>query len=377
MAPPAKVAVVTTAWGQADDERQLVLRQIASALALGSSEPVVLRLGSTPETRMDGAFRVVGVGGAPPQRRRSRLLERSLAGEEGEMLRDAPDVIGEELRRLAGGWNDQVPGYLDELGATHVVLAGYRSAVITHVLASRAPERRHVLVPLAGADPFVSLRTFDSAFSSADAVLTVTPGEDQRVRARPGGAARSHMVGFPLEVDPLAWETEPPGLEAEDFTLVLAQSHGRRSGLESLGRYLHDRLSHRPVVLVGDDHMLVGKGRAWNKRPAPSKRIDLGRVMARARVTVDLRRPELLAREVLESLLLGTPVIVRDGSPGHDHAERGDCGLWWRDPLELVECVRVLEHSAVRDRLGERGREYAERLFSDVDGFVQRVRQVA
>ncbi len=73
-------------------------------------------------------------------------------------------------------------------------------------------------------------------------------------------------------------------------------------------------------------------------------RTDLWRLMAHARATIDLAPGKLLARECVESLRFGTPIVVPKGTVGALHAEAGG-GLWFGDEAELIGCVDALSES--------------------------------
>lgn len=372
----SRVVVVTTGWGDESDERHLVIRQVAAALALGTTDPVVLHLGQQRPRSGDGAFDVIGIPATAPHRRRSRLLEAALRS--GDIGTTAPAVVQQELVDLAGGVSNQLGSRLGALNPAIVVLAGYRAPIVTQTVNELGGRCRTVLVPLAGDDPFLSWPVFDPSFNAVRAVATATPAEQEAVATRPGGASHPCFVGFSLQVDRLARDTAPAGLDEEDFILALTMtSSDPTSHLELLGRYLHDQLPVVPMVIISSDYMLVTDRNGWEERPAPRARMDLWRLINRARVTVDLRPSGFLGREALESMMLGTPVVVRARGAAREHAEQGNGGLWWRSPRELVECVRTFEDNSIRGRLAEQGRSYAWRHFGDPDAFVRRVRSLA
>ena len=101
-------------------------------------------------------------------------------------------------------------------------------------------------------------------------------------------------------------------------------------------------------------------------------RTDLWRLLAHARLTVDLSPGPLIARECVESLLYGVPVVVPAGTGAARLAALGG-GLWFRDEAELLGCVEALDDQQVRDTLGEQGRSMAATWYGDAAGFVDRV----
>ena len=94
--------------------------------------------------------------------------------------------------------------------------------------------------------------------------------------------------------------------------------------------------------------------------------------MSRALAVVDPVPHRVIGQDVLESLMLGVPVVVAaDGYATREHAETGNGGLWYRADDELVGSVRRLLDDEVRRSLGEQGRSYAMSRFGDTDTYVQ------
>jgi hypothetical protein len=82
----------------------------------------------------------------------------------------------------------------------------------------------------------------------------------------------------------------------------------------------------------------------------------------------------VVGQEVLEALLFGVPVVVAaDGDATREHAETGNCGLWYLVDDELVGAVRRLLDRDVSRLLGEQGRAYAAGWFGDTERYVNRV----
>ena len=79
-----------------------------------------------------------------------------------------------------------------------------------------------------------------------------------------------------------------------------------------------------------------------------------------ADVTLAPDPDDLVAQPVLESLAVGTPVLVnaRNGSAA-EHCQRANAGLYYANREEFVESLRLLmTDTRLRERLGESGREY-------------------
>jgi glycosyltransferase involved in cell wall biosynthesis len=107
--------------------------------------------------------------------------------------------------------------------------------------------------------------------------------------------------------------------------------------------------------------------------PVNPTRVNLWRLMAHGLATVDLRPPGPFGRESIESMLLGTPVVVPDGSAAMEHVAAASGGLWYRDAGELLDAVRiVVSDEALRRQLGHQGQTYATAHHGDMSDFVAR-----
>jgi hypothetical protein len=133
------------------------------------------------------------------------------------------------------------------------------------------------------------------------------------------------------------------------------------------------RFTERPVVVVHDDALVVWRRCAAVASAPVTSATDLWRLMAWARGTVDLRPDRLLALHCIESMLLGTPVVVPDDGRAQQHAAASNGGLWFADAAELMSCVEVLLDEDVGSRLGEQGRHYATARYGSSSTFVDEV----
>jgi hypothetical protein len=106
--------------------------------------------------------------------------------------------------------------------------------------------------------------------------------------------------------------------------------------------------------------------------PVSPSRVNLWRLMAHAVATVDQRPAGPIGRESIESMLLGTPVVVPDHGAAQEHAADAGGGLWYADAGELIDEVRVLSDRRLRRPFSRQGREWAERTHGRMDEFVDR-----
>ena len=96
--------------------------------------------------------------------------------------------------------------------------------------------------------------------------------------------------------------------------------------------------------------------------------------MSHALATVDLRPAGLIGREVIESMLLGTPVAAHAASGLRETLKQSGGGIVFSDEAELVTALRLFLDPREQQRLGEHGRRWAEEQHSDQKRFAAAVR---
>jgi glycosyltransferase involved in cell wall biosynthesis len=304
-----RVAVLSRAWGRADQEAAWVVRQLAGALSRLAEVDVVVP-GPPGAPRPDGAFDVHAAGGGT-------------AGGQGEW----PES---EL----AGWPD-VPR--PTMALVHAGDWGARALL--------------------------------DRFAPDAAVLEV----DATVR----------RVGLHVAVNPLAAERRHNGIGFTGYLLILTDRDAGGPGEAAPGRprgerptplaaWVTARFPRLDVVVVENAMAWVWRARSLRGLVGVDTRTDLWRLMAHARMVVDLRPGPLVARECVEAQRFGTPVIVPAGTPAADLAAAGG-GLWFRDVAELLGCVAAFGDDAVRDTLGAQGRAVADERYGDPDRFVDRM----
>jgi hypothetical protein len=92
-------------------------------------------------------------------------------------------------------------------------------------------------------------------------------------------------------------------------------------------------------------------------------RTDLWRLVAHARVMVDLRPGPIIGRECVEALRFGTPIVVPARSVAAEHAQSGG-GRTYDDVGGLLEAVGPFLHEPTGAGASRRGLEYVA-FYSD------------
>jgi hypothetical protein len=119
------------------------------------------------------------------------------------------------------------------------------------------------------------------------------------------------------------------------------------------------------VVVVENAVASAWKGRALRGEVRIDTRMDLWRLVAHANACIDLAPGPYIARECVEALRFGTPIVVPEQSgPAAAHA-RAVGGSTFADPGELVSAVAKLLTEANRSGASEAGRHYADDRFGN------------
>jgi len=309
--------ILSRHWTGPDSEFSFVTRSLAGAVSRTTAVTVVVPA-LAGRAAADGAFDLVPAG----------------AGPDGNWA-DPP----------AGGWITEVPAgstvVVDEVDAPTVALL------------SRLPTA-----------------------SSVHAVApTGSPGEREGIAPlRFTGSADRDFLGLHVPVNPLAATHRHNGLGFTDYLLVLSDRIGAAAVAPptAMVAWLTARFPEADLVVVEDASAAVWRGRALRGIVSVDTRTDLWRLLAHARLTVDLAPGPVIGRECIESLRFGTPIVVPAASAAAAHAAAGG-GLAFANYAELLEAVERLAGQQARDAMGEVGRRYADSEYGDPAAFVSRV----
>jgi hypothetical protein len=369
------VAVLAAHW-EAKSEEGWITRQVAGALACRADVHIITPEGLVADESVDGAFtlhRLATPIDSVAELRRDLLVE-SLSGPGMQ-----PDAVNSSQlsalldRDLLAPWRgaaDLLSGIRPDL----VVIAGHRNVGALSAVERSVPNAPLALVALGSSRLSLSFPHFDAMFDRAAAVLTVTDGERQSVIEHHGRSTAVHCIGAPLAANPSAL-TEPNGwVGASEYIMVVTNSGSREDHVDNeLSRIIRLRFPDNPVGVSHTDSFCVWHQGRLNEGWAVQRSSDMARLMAWARVTVDLHPGALFARRCLDSLLYGTPIVVPHDSRAREHAERGCGGLWFSNPSELIWCIEALLDAPTRDTFGAQGRAYSEAEYGSTDRFIDQV----
>ena len=333
--PDGRVLLFSSTWDGAETERSFVMRSLAGATSRRRAVDVVTP-GPQRTPRPDGLFDVHQVGTASSGDR-----SWPLPGDARWPALPPPTLV------LV---------HADDGGAM----------ALAREFAARAP-----VVALAGsADPL----------PQADALITITPGRrDAVAAANPEVAAHVYDTGLHVPINPFVTHRPHSGVGFVDYLLVLTDRAGTAGGDGSdptpWVAWLAARFPRQHTMVIEDGVATVWQWRSRRGAIDVETRTDLWRLFAHARTVIDLRPGTFVARECIEALRVGTPIIAPAGSVGAEHGAAGG-GIGFTTVDELLRAVAFLEDKAARDELGHQGRVMAEERYGHPDQLVERMAHV-
>jgi len=184
----------------------------------------------------------------------------------------------------------------------------------------------------------------------------------------------SDFIGLHVPINPLAATHRHNGLGFTGYLLVLSDRVGAPDVVPppDMAAWLTARFPTLEVVVVEDATAAVWRGRALRGVVSVYTRTDLWRLLAHARMTIDLAPGRIIARECIESLRFGTPIIVPSHSAARPHADAGG-GLTFANAPELLACVSRLNDETARATMSAQGRLHADTHYGDQNSFVDSV----
>jgi len=374
---PRPVVAVLCPWWEARSEEGWVTRQVAGSLACAAEVHVITPEGRRSGDSTDSVFTIHRLG-TPIDRvseaRRDLILEALWTTSPGDRA-DVPAALAGQLEQgLTESWLGATE-VLDRIRPDIVVIAGHRSMGALRALDRHDPEVPLVLLAIGVRADGIASSHFAPLFDRASQILAVTESERELVVEGHGRPSEVHRIGAPLSANPSALSEPNPWVGDTKYILVLTGTSADNLGeLDSeLSRLIRLRFPDRPVGISHTDAFCAWHEGRVNSGWPIERSSDLARLLAFARVTVDLRPGRLFARRCVESLLYGTPIVVPQGSRAQEHARRGRGGLWFEGPAELTWCIESVLESPTHDAFSAQGRSYAEEEYGSTDAFVHRV----
>jgi hypothetical protein len=175
-----------------------------------------------------------------------------------------------------------------------------------------------------------------------------------------------------VAVNAIAEHHRHHGFGFTDYILVLSDRMGPQSGPPDQAAWITGAFHDRDVIVVENAMASAWKGRALRGTVSVDSRMDLWRLMAHASVCIDLNPGQLLARECVEALRFGTPIVVpKSAGAAYTHSMLG--GAAFDNPAELIDTLDTLSGPEARAASSVNGRTYADAHYGDPDRFVKMV----
>jgi hypothetical protein len=185
-----------------------------------------------------------------------------------------------------------------------------------------------------------------------------------------GRPDRSPILSPYVPVSEVATRHRHRGFGFTGYLLVLAGASEMGDELPAAVAWLSAAFHDCDIVVVENGIAAAWRGRALRGRTSVDTRMDLWRLLAHAAVCVDLDPGPLIARECIEALRLGTPIVVPEvAGPAATHA-RASGGATFADAAELITAVGALSSTTTRAAVSDSGRRYADAAFGDPERLV-------
>ena len=311
---------LSRAWKRSGSELSFVTRSLAGAVSRTSPVSVLIPAAAGP-TEPDGAFDLIGAG----------------MGSQGSWPAAADAV-----------WPGRLP-------AETTIVVDEPDPAVLDLLDLHAPGHLvHTIMPTDPGVPARPLRPLRFTGSTAN------------------GAP--DFIGLHVPINPLAATHRHNGLGFTGYLLVLSDRVGAPevSPPTPMVAWLTARFPDKEVVVVEDATAAVWRGRVLRGIVDVYTRTDLWRLVAHARVTVDLSPGPIIARECIESLRFGTPIVVPTESAARPHADAGG-GMTFSGYRELLAAAAHLFDDSARAAMSACGRGYADAHYGDQLAFVDGV----
>ncbi len=162
-----------------------------------------------------------------------------------------------------------------------------------------------------------------------------------------------------VPVNPLAELHHHNGFGFTGYQLVLSGPTGTHEDPPSAVAWLTAAFHDSYVVVIENAVASAWKGRGLRGRVSVDTRMDLWRLIAHANVCVDLAPCPHIARECIEALRFGTPIIVPENSGAAVSHALASGGSTYGDPEELLKAVAAMQIETTRSTASRIGRLYA------------------
>jgi hypothetical protein len=358
----------------------LSARSQVEVVSLGTAE-TSLEGREALQTRKDSVFVVHELGASRGDRLHMGLVRAALACGGAHEL---PEIAGARLAELGGGLAQGAVELVAKLKPDAVLLAGPETWWLPEAVRPLRPGTRVVSVPLIGDDALGGLGYLGPLLTGVDAVGVLSRAEGRQVLGRIDASLQSGAARVEVSDIEVAFSINRPAADqlmvgmsqfGRFVVLLTGFPDGSPAAERSPGHdYVRRWLGPVAVAEVALDRWLVSDQAKAREVPVGPSRANLWKLLGHAEVCLDLRPQGIVGRETIESLLLGTPVVVPEGTIAAELAESSNGGLWYRDFRELFGAAKaILDDTELRGHLSEQGRQWATEVHGNQGRFCEQV----
>ena len=182
--------------------------------------------------------------------------------------------------------------------------------------------------------------------------------------------------GTYVRVNPAAEQQRHHGFGFTGYLLVLSDGVSGTAAPPAAAAWLSAAFPQRDVLVVGAGIASAWRGRSLRGTASVDTRMDLWRLLAHADLCIDLDPGRFIARECVEALRFGTPIIVPSGcGPAAVHAQASG-GFTFAGPRDLIAAVAALQPQEARAAASAAGRRYADSHHGDPGTLVTSLRSL-
>lgn len=221
------------------------------------------------------------------------------------------------------------------------------------------------IAPLAEDDPALNLTTTKDIFENVKGIIYNAPEERELIVKKVNFKEEDKIwdiVGCGIEISKNIEKSEE--LENNDYILYLGRIDGSKGCYKLFEHYMKAiaELGKIPnLILAGYKAIDIPKNNKIKYVGTVSEQEKL-RLLKNAKLLIMPSQYESLSIVTLESLAIGTPVLVNgecDILKGH--CIRSNAGLWYQNYDEFVECLRLLlSNENLREKMDKNGSIYVE-----------------
>jgi hypothetical protein len=200
------------------------------------------------------------------------------------------------------------------------------------------------------------------------------PSPSWRRISAAGGGDGATDVGLHVPVNRMAEQHRHHGFGFTGYQLVL-RSDGQGSVDEPPPevRELGAAFPDDDIVLVGNGRAQAWRGSVLRGDISVATRMDLHRLLAHARFVVDLAPGLYVARECVEALRFGAPIVVPGLSPAAAEHATATGGAVFHDLEELITAAGRMRQEPERSHASAKGRRYADERYGRPEALVARL----